>query len=609
MQIQPGPVTVESLFSQFSHLEVPTFQRGYAWKIDNLDQFLDDIKSTAESSGPHFFGPLVLLREQGETTLGIVDGQQRISTVVMCIALLRDIVAEFDTPTVYKGTMKEKNLAVECHEALFTDSGDARFRAAPAIRAVFKDRIIADSSADRKKMTPLGRDMPARDRRNSRELRAAWIHLDGELRTYVRIIDDVENQKERIHALLKALTASFSIYTMILSSEQDAYLLFETLNDRGLRLSPGDILKTMTLRKISSSGTESDLEDALARWDLIMDNLDEFDVSRFLRHYLLATSSKPVKRTDVLNVFRQRIKELDDQGSDGAQLNLARLYDASTHYSPLIGVGESEQVSLDECARRLNVLGDTHRVFMLGARLRGSFLASDDMLRLFRAAEYLHFRWTLAGLNAQQLEKKYQDLLDKLEESRSATDVIQETINTAPGDLEFSGAKPEAKLLNGNADHVRYLLHRLEIRHGANVPFWGRKSSLTLEHLAPQKPGKNSNWFKNVAPAESTSGQIYDEYKDRWGNLTMLEWRLNVAVKNAEWNVKLNGAKHGDRCLKTSTYSVNAPLADVTAWTATIINHRTEWLQKSMLLLLGTEWVHSGVVAVPNWVPPSQGSH
>ncbi len=604
MQIQPGPVNIKSLFEQHEHLEVPTFQRGYAWKTDNLDEFLDDIKATAEGSTSHFFGPLVLLREPGQSGLDIVDGQQRISTVVMSIALLRDIVDTFESPVVHAGTMQEKNLRVECHEALFDGVGNMRFRAAPAIRATFAERIILDPGPSRTPLTLAGRDMPTRERRNTRELRAAWLHLAAEIHKYVKSVDDVEAQRVRIYNLLKALTSGFAVYTMILSSEQDAYLLFETLNDRGLRLSPGDILKTMTLRQLSTSGSQVDLEDALARWDAIMDNLDEFDISRFLRHYLLATSNKPVKRSDVLDEFRSRIKGVNEQGGDGAKVNLANLYSASNYYGPLIGVIESDQEALDECARRLNVLGDTHRIFMLGVRLRASFLPADELLRLFRAAEYLHFRWTLAGMNAQQLENKYQELLDKLSLTKSGADTTQAAINLAPRDSEFS-QEPESKLLNSNADHLRYILHRLEIRHGGNVPHWGRKSSLTLEHLAPQKPAQTSNWYSVVAPAEADAGPIYDEFKDRWGNLTMLEWRLNVAVKNAEWTLKLNGAKQGDRCLKKSTYSVNTPFRDIDEWNRALIDHRTRWLRAAMLLLVGADWVQTGSIKVPDWVPPS----
>ena len=623
MQIHPGPDTLGSILA-LDALEVPTFQRGYSWTKKELWDYLRDVTEAARLGTSHFFGPLVLLREPPHPEVQIVDGQQRVTTSVMCLSILRDIVVEFDSPTIFGGTVREKNLHGLCFEALFREDGNPRFTAAPAIRFIFRERVLAEpapleSPRQRPPLTVRGREMPdSADRRNSKELRAAWVFLNDQVRHFVatgslkdpgRVHSatatlDEPQQKENILNLFAALTKNFSIYSMVLASEQDAYILFETLNDRGLRLSPGDILKTMTLRKISGSGSEDMLQDALQRWDRIGDFLDDYDISRFLRHFLLATSKNPVRRDQVLEKFRQRIDEAGPSPSSGAQQNLIDLHNAAEGYSSLIGVNGSADPHLDDSAQRLNVLGDTHRVFMLGVILMGAAVSTDDRRRLFRATEYLHFRWTLAGRNAQALENTYQNLLSGLQDSVSVDSTIQEVIRIAPNDDEFKDSHASAEVFNSNADHVRYVLHRIATLHSSDVPHWKSKSQLSLEHLAPQKPKQGANWFALVAPADAPSGTpnepVYDDFKERWGNLTMLEYSLNASIKNAEWGTKLSGSD-GKKGIRESTYSLNSPLKVVPVWNRKLIDHRTEWLRDSMLILLSKDWVKNGSCHVPSW--------
>lgn len=626
MQIHPGPENLDSILD-FEAIEVPTFQRGYSWTKKELWDYLRDVTEAAHTGMSHFFGPVVLLREPAQQAVQIVDGQQRITTSVMCLSILRDIVVEFDSPTIYPGTVKEKNLHGLCHEELFREDGMPRFTAAPAIRFIFRERVLADpmppeSPQQRPKLTVKGAEMPnSSDRRNSKELRAAWIFLNEQLRSFVTTgtlkdptrassADDVRLdlplQKENVFKLISALTKNFGVHCMTLSSEQDAYILFETLNDRGLRLSPGDILKTMTLRKISSSGSEAMLQDALQRWDRIGDYLNDFDISRFLRHFLLATSKNPVRRDEVLEQFRKRIDAAGVSPSVGAQENLVQLHDAAEKYSSLIGENSSSDPQLDNSAQRLNVLGDTHRVLMLGVILMDSGVSLEDRRRLFRATEYLHFRWTLAGKNAQTLENTYQGLLLGLRGSVSVGATIQQMIRSAPDDDEFRDSDPGADVFNSNVDHARYLLHRIGTLHSSDVPHWKSKSQLSLEHLAPQKPKQGANWFKLVAPADATpdspSEAVYDDFKDRWGNLTMLEYSLNASIKNAEWETKLSGST-GRKGIRESAYSLNTPIKSVPAWNRALIDHRTKWLRDSMLILLGKDWVETGVCDVPAWNP------
>ena len=94
---------------------------------------------------------------------------------------------------------------------------------------------------------------------------------------------------ERLSAIEDALVRRVSLVALDLRNLEDAFLLFETLNDRGLRLSAADLLKSHLLSRFDAQhpGEPQALEDAADRWDDMVDRLGGGDISAFLRHYLL----------------------------------------------------------------------------------------------------------------------------------------------------------------------------------------------------------------------------------------------------------------------------------------------------------------------------------
>jgi uncharacterized protein with ParB-like and HNH nuclease domain len=92
VKINPGPESIKTLFATEDEVIVPTFQRNYVWKTENVKQLLDDAVFAGETNDTHFFGPIVLLRRKD--SLEVIDGQQRVTTVVMTIAILRDMLLD-----------------------------------------------------------------------------------------------------------------------------------------------------------------------------------------------------------------------------------------------------------------------------------------------------------------------------------------------------------------------------------------------------------------------------------------------------------------------------------------------------------------------------------
>lgn len=247
----------------------------------------------------------------------------------------------------------------------------------------------------------------------------------------------------------------------------------------------------------------------------------------------------------------------------------------------------------------MNSFSDTHRVFLLATLEAG--LPIELQKNLFRATEYLAARWILAGENAQELESLYQTLahqISKAPTAETANRVILEMLTKAPSDLDLSLLYRTEK-----TDMQRYFLRRIEETSGGLTLSWDKP--ITIEHLAPQKPSNDSNWETKVTklPDESDDDFSYDEVIQQWGNLTLLEKKLNSSIQNSEWIKKVNGdssTKYDG--LKASTMNLNKPLVQLDEWTRASIELRNIWVTKASLQLVSKDWVLSGIEEVDKLV-------
>jgi hypothetical protein len=475
-----------------------------------------------------------------------------------------------------------------------------RFKGSYLIEAVVRDYVLADpidlAGNPRRKLTVGGAGMAPPLKKNSRELRKAVLQMSESLRSKLALQGSEDARKALLFKIFKALTDDFEIHSMELNKEDDAYILFETLNDRGLRLNPSDLLKTFTLREVRGSGTEQETENALETWDATVANLGDNDFTKFLRHYLLTRTESKVQVSKIFKHFRDQISLL---GANGATKNLHLINHSSILYSNLLDVTQHSDPQLQESFVRMNSYSDTHRVFLLGMLQLN--LDSHQRRLLARAIEHLSFRWIACGKNAQQLETIYQNQVHLLKNNPSNENVqaVCETIlRLAPSDIEMASI-----VMNDSIDLQKYILRRIEESTGGHILTW--RTPITLEHLAPQNPGVNApHWNAAVLPAADDE-LTYDDYCGNWGNLTLLEKALNSSIQNAIWPIKVSGVPASNYVgLSASTMNVNQQIRQCSRWTLDHIIHRSDWIHSCVLSLTNQTWVKTGNATITMWREP-----
>lgn len=529
---------------------IPPYQRPYSWTSEQVDDLWEDLLEHASTG--HFLGSLVLSNEDDFRPL-VIDGQQRLTTLMILMAALRDASHE-------RGLT---DLVARINQRLTADNlaeGDEyfKFKTGSVNWLVFRDFVLRTptdpkrrelSSVDALDHDALSRNAPLID--NLRRMRA---HLTEHLASL-----DEAAQSVWLHSFDKALAGKVELVVIEVRELSDAFLLFETLNDRGLQLSAADLLKSHLLGQIAKKASEEEVEEAATQWDGMLEDLGvHVDVSRFLRHYLLA-SLQAVKKDEVFGHFKSLVAKSD------ASWVLADLRKAAKIY------GEFEDPTRLKHEPTKRVLTDLQTlratvcyIALLPAR---RYLSEDDFVDFAKLAEVLTYRYSsVVGLGTNDLERKYRDAAHLLSASEGA-DIDKARnilISAMPDSATFKLAFEAMRM--GTQYLLRYTLQRIEEHVAPSVEKKIKANTLVhIEHIMPQK--LSTTWRNSLG----RKVELHDDYVNRYGNLTLLYWSLNIPASNNGFSVKKTH-------YRKSQVEITKMLLDESRWGPGQIEARQKWL-------------------------------
>ena len=588
---------------------VPDFQRNYSWTDVEVRQFWQDLEAVLEGqSSDHFMGPIVALESvSGRTPL--IDGQQRITTLVILASVVRDyLMIDLENPTI-EIAGASFFISQNFLKILFVnDMTTSRLQSNYQIGRIFEDYIVRNpNTPERKYFDSRPTMLTKKEQRLSKNLESAQALLRSLTKTWIEQHSASEDKKRAIQKLYEVTSNKIQFLYIEVGNEEDAFTIFETLNDRGLKLSASDLIKSYLLRRIIEQNPSTDRAEIIENWEKIPAYLENYDISSFLRHYLLTQEEVPVQKKKIFTLLKFDVEDNARQNPKSAKNKLDELINSAFHYGRLLG---TESISEDspEIQRRLGLLemvGDSYRVFLLRVLQLG--YTDDDFLLAIKSAEKIAFRWAICGENAQQLETKFQNYAHELLPGNidNLKKVCTKLIMDSPSDEAFSAAftTRSSRDTRMQAYVMRSLCYGIT---GSDVTT--SRYEVSVEHIAPQNPLPESaaEWYEMVGPIETVGdGATYDDYVYRWGNITILEKKLNSSVGQNVWKVKRDG-KPGSEAMpkfkgyRASNIEVTKHLLITECWTAALIDRRSEWIASQALIYWKRELPKAG----PNQISP-----
>ena len=255
---------------------VPSHQRDYTWTEDEIQQLFDDVEAAmSKKEDTYFLGLLVLLTDGDRFT--ILDGQQRLVTTAIIFAAIRDWLRQYDNQQDEARKIQDWYIG---RSQLGEKEPTPRMVLNRANNKSFVDYVVKSAAiegvvAAQKK---LKRYDP------NKELLNAIIYCHSRIKATAQKIGDPDKSARHFFSLINYFHSGTKTVRLTVADENAAYTLFETLNDRGIDLSPLDLVKNFLFKKAASISNDT-LKDMQTRWVQMIATLVNVKATSFLKAF------------------------------------------------------------------------------------------------------------------------------------------------------------------------------------------------------------------------------------------------------------------------------------------------------------------------------------
>ena len=533
-----------------NRLVVPLNQREYSWEERNVEELFQDLADAISSSKQAYFLGAIVLTVSSEGKLEIADGQQRLATTTILLAAIRD----------YYYRRGDQEMVSDLNHFLHTFVRETR-ESNPRLCLNVTDHDFYARSVLRVPDDDLRKNVSPTQPSHELLARAAEIaeqHVENILRP---LSESVKN--DYLNKWLGFIEDSAQVIVLKVPDDMNAYVMFETLNDRGLRVSQSDLVKNYLFSEAASRITE-----AQDRWSSMNGTLEVLDddgaTIDFLRH-LLISAYGPLRERDVLQRVRSNVR-----GRASAVGFLDALSSAAGDYVALQTPTNAKWTGNGTKMRRLIADLLLLRVTPLRPLMLSvirNFGPNDTEVAFQRFVSWSVRLLVAGGARSGGVEAAIGTAAKDVASGEIKTaDALTEALTSAlPNDSRLSLAFRNLTVANHRL--ARYYLRTLEVAYANEAePEWipNEETVITLEHVMPQRPG--ANW-------PGTESAIHSTYYKRLGNMALLAQRPNVNIGNDPFDDK-------KKAFEASDYHLTQEIATEHVWGPAEIENRQNRLSE-----------------------------
>lgn len=573
-----GTRTIGELFKQDRRLVVPLFQRPYVWSQEaQWEPLWDDIRMVAErlfdgqEARPHFVGAVVL--DQSPKPTGflesrlIIDGQQRLTTLQLILEAYADncemrVRGGSDQLANYSRALRK----LTRNDDVFQEDADGEYKVWPtnADQGVF--RLVMECSSPHvltEELRAASKNMTFNPRISEGYSFFYWVI--GEW------LDASDDEEAAAAALFRTLNEYIRIVVIDLEKDDDAQLIFETLNARGTPLLPADLVKNHLLHRAAAEKENIDelykrywspFDDSDAYWraEIGVGHAKRARVDTFLQHYLAMALRGEVTSAHLYTDYRYFVRN----SGESTQHHLAELCRFAEIYRSFDH--EPRETPEGEFFALLQTLGITSAYpFLLALFARADVSVVDRRLVLRHLASFL-VRRLVCHLSTRAYNKFFIALLDATVDAPDIAAAVHDYLAGGsaegtrwPADDEFTVAWMGNKVYRViRQDRIRFVLEMVENQlRGPKTETLIFGNKLTIEHLMPQKWQDYYPLPEGVDSAEAELAR--ESIIHTFGNLTLLTQALNPSVSNGPWGAPDSQGKR-DQILAHSALALNRDL-------------------------------------------------
>jgi uncharacterized protein with ParB-like and HNH nuclease domain len=552
LKIESKDTDVESLLDG-SYFHIPRFQRPYSWDDENINDFWNDL--IANKDDDYFIGSMVVYKKSKQQ-YGVVDGQQRLTTITILLCVLRDELARLGRDDLAQGLhqlIERKDRDNKNEYVIKTETSFPYFQ--EHIQKFGDPEVETEVLAEEINL------------QNAHNLFRALVQSAIDAVDVDATILPDQKALSKIEKLtsLRNTVLNLNLIFVTLDSEDDAYLIFETLNTRGKDLAVTDLVKNHFTKHLKSKGS---VDHAKIKWSQILETIhnSSADISpdTFIYHFW-ASRYEAVPLKKLFPVLKKRITKESAKDYLDALVSDSKIYRSINEPNYDWGKNESE-VSRSLGAIQLFKLSQpTPAILSLVRAYRAGVIKFGKLRDALRAIEKFHFVFTAVtssrssgGISAMysSFARKLFEAADSQEASDEIISLIEKLRSKRPSLDEFRVAFKEIYYTNSNSKQktlVRYVLRGFSEHFGYKYPV--DFDELTIEHVQPQSKIGVDGWTGvNVG---------------RLGNLIFLDQKMNgkLDVKSFKGKMVL---------LEQQGYTVPEAMRGRDDWSVIDVDQHTE---------------------------------
>ena len=619
-------ITIQQLFQDRRQYMVPFYQRAYVWTLSNQwDQLWEDIRAKADARligsklTPHFLGAVVLDPQPrdgliGVDTLHIIDGQQRLTTlqfILKSILLAHKEVNATAISEIITGTLCNSN------PDTMRDAQIEIFKVWPT----FRDRnnyIKAFSSNQREELKTLFPDSFTQNKtlrkigvRHPAPLESIW-YFSKKFKDWMSEGGDGE-VGIRSEALASSILQDLKVVSIVLDEDDDAQVIFETLNGRGAQLHATDLVRNFIFMRADREGTDSETlyNDYWSKFETSYWNemkrrgrMKKPRIEWFIHSYLQAVMGEEVDLGRLYFEYRRYVFSGNEPKKADSQLT--SLSDCSEIYKQLLsGEGISP---ISKFGRRIEPYEVT-TLHPLALMIAKSNVFDDEKNRMFDLLYSFVVRRAICDLTTKNYNNVFLSVLRNLSKNGVNEQILREALLSLKGegsrwprDEEFVRLCTTSNLYPGvlETKKMRSVLAELEyqLREDARAEDFLNidLGHLDIEHILPNSwfrywplpNGRLANCselaainLKNMLGTELSDHEREISNREKLvktlGNLTLLNLSVNREAQNKGFALKKQ------LLLQNTNLRLNVSLLGMDEWDEGSIANRSSTLGSAAL--------------------------
>ncbi|TGP51501.1 DUF262 domain-containing protein [bacterium M00.F.Ca.ET.230.01.1.1] len=519
--VEASPAQVIQYFNGEKQNLIPLFQRPYSWRLPNWKTLWDDVlvQYDSDDKSAHFMGTIVSVPARsvpvGVSKYLIIDGQQRLTTISILLAALRDTLDKNSSDRIQEVYLTNRFRDPEdTLKFVPTQIDRDRYRAMILDRTVYDDQsLMSEAYAYFKNQLLRG------------------IDPNGDPIDCAKILTTVER--------------ALQVVMINLGDDDDPYLIFESLNFKGEPLTQADLVRNyilMRFRHSMSAGGEQ--ERIYTRYWAPMEQRLGDNITEFLRHYAMKGGDNVYQR-GIYVATRGLLKGMSSPAEVEAEL--IRMTNFSVIYASILNPSLEQTPSIRKRLTSLKTL-DVGTSYPLLLRLfearHSDTISIDDLERCLALIESFVLRRAVSVVPTNALNKLFLQWARQFPQENHV-DWLHTSMSAGaggrrfPNDAEFG--ENFKKFAQYGRGYTRYVLLRLEeaFGHKERVDL----SNATIEHLMPQT--MTAEWENEIGPHADS---VHARLKDTFGNLSLTGYNTELGnlpfrekkAKLANTHIELN---------------------------------------------------------------------